>query len=198
MFKKITILAMALGALAAFALPMSASAFWTKHHAAITENEQIQLTGQIFFQSSNGGIDCQIQSNVTFEAGSTTGKATTFERLAGGTDTERCKGTGGLAFCQIHNLEPTELPWIVHTVNSGQATADVEVTFKTIHSQTTGGFCPASTTTVTPGTATFTPDNAQTTKKLTLSGQTKVDVLGEETAQIGGQLEVAGALTYGI
>ena len=120
----------------------------------------------------------------------------------GGTDTNRCAPTNAFIFCQVHNLQPTNLPapgWTVHTVNSGQATADVTITYSDIHSQTTGAFCPTKFIKVTASTATAKPDNAQTTNTLTTSGHTTVD-LGQTSppttqlpSEVVGHLELESA-----
>ena len=151
MLRKMTVLAMALGALAALTLPMPASANWTKHHKAIQQNEQVALTGTVGFAATaggavQGGIVCQITSQAQGIAGTTTGVVTTFnpDPDSAGTDTNRCAGNGGFALCQLHNLQPTGVTspgWTIHTNHTG--THDVTVTYSDIHSQTTGAFCPA-------------------------------------------------------
>jgi len=179
MLKKMTVLAMALGALVAFAVPASASAFWTDEHKAIQQNVQMALTGNIEFKATaggfvQGGIKCQITSKMQLFVGQTTGQMDTFEPDSdnAGTATNRCIGNGGFAFCQTHNLQPTELPWTVHTNQTG--TPDIQVTANTIHLQTTGGFCPAKFVAITPATLTGTPDNVETTNTLALHGHTTV------------------------
>jgi hypothetical protein len=127
MLKKMTVLAMAVGVLAALALPASASAAWRHHQTAIQQDVQLGLTGQARFQGENGGIECQVTSKVKFLSGQTTGNVETF--VPHPTDaTTNCKGLGALAFCQIHDVTPfgtinqsallsTTNPWTLHTAN---------------------------------------------------------------------------------
>ena len=205
MFKKMTVLAMALGALAAFALPMSASGAWTHEHKPIVGNKQIALTGQVFFHATGGGIQggirCQVTSTAQFYGvGSTTGQIDTFEIDPGSTVTNRCAGTGGLALCQQHQFQPTEVGGTSWTIHTNQTNKTVEITTKLIHAEVTGAFCPFTNLTVTPLTAVGTPDNVNTTSTLTLSGNATVDIPGALPSHIGGTLhiEAPNAGTYGI
>jgi hypothetical protein len=156
MLKKMTVLAMAIGVVAAFALPASASASWKHHGVAIQVDKDISLTGKVRFQGGIGGVECQITSTATFFAGQTTGLADTFD-VHPGDETSNCVGLGGLAPCQIHNVTPQQnINWSFHTeawqtvtaVQNGQTTLGTThqkaavITPQTITSQLTGGiFC---------------------------------------------------------
>lgn len=135
MLKKITVLAVAAGVVAAFVLPTSASATWKDHKTAIGTNVQLGLTGNARFQGTLGGVECQVTSKVKFLANQTTGNVESFivDPPGAETETSNCKGLGGLAFCKIHNVTPystvqhlpsgqitevplsTQAPWTLHT-----------------------------------------------------------------------------------
>jgi hypothetical protein len=212
MLKKLTVLAMTVGAVAAFALPASASAAWKHHSTSIATDQTVGFTGNARFQGGLGGIECQITSQTKFLAGQTTGTAETF--VAHPTsDTANCRGLGGLAFCQIHNLTPQQAAnWTIHTATA----TTVSVTTTTIHSQATGAFCPVTTISLTAGTATLTPEkknaegkfvaNPDTVETATISGSLQADLttsggsVDTETVTISGDLlvESPNANTYSI
>jgi uncharacterized membrane protein len=206
MFKKITVLAMAIGAVAAFVLPASASAVWTHGHSqVVTQNKTLGLTGQIEFKSHaiGGGVVCQVTSQVDFFGNSTTGAITTFTPHPTSA-TANCKGQGGLAFCEIHNVTPTGLSphpvgaagWEIHTTGTAQE-PDIQITYGEIHSQTSGGFCPTKRVTVTGGTITAIPvntagvkQNGKTVEAVTVQGTAFVHT-GEGQAQLTDQAATA-------
>ena len=142
--KKMTMLAMAVGVVAAFALPASASASWKHHGVAIQSNVQLNVTGNVRFQGTLGGIQCQVKSQVTFLTGQTTGIAHQF--VAHPTnETTNCVGLGGLAPCQVHNLTPqTAANWSFHT--------EAWQTVTVAHPQTTLGATHARAAVITPQT----------------------------------------------
>jgi hypothetical protein len=157
MLKKMTVLAMAIGVVAAFALPVSASASWKHHGVAIQVDKDISLTGKVRYQGGIGGVECQVTSTTTFFAGQTTGIIDTFD-VHPQDETTDCKGLGGLAPCQIHNLNPQQIVnWSFHTEawqtvtavqNGSQTTLGAThpkaavITPQTVDVQLTGGiFC---------------------------------------------------------
>jgi hypothetical protein len=156
MLRKMTVLAMAIGVVAAFALPASASASWKHHGVAIQVDKDISLTGKFRTQAGIGGIECQVTTTVTFFAGQTTGIIDTFD-VHPQDETTDCKGLGGLAPCQIHNLTPQQnTNWSFHTeawqtvtAVQGQQTTfgathqkALVITPQTLQYQMTGGiFC---------------------------------------------------------
>jgi len=204
MSKKITVLAMALGVVAAMALPASASAAWkhTNHVTPIAQNVQLGLTSttNVAFQShaGGGGLNCQVTSTVDFTAGTTTGLITTFKPHPT-SDTTNCKGEGLLAGCQVHNLTPTGLAphgtgWVIHTTGTAAAPT-IQITSGAIDSQITGAFCPGGTVQVTPGTVTATPTPASgiTVTGVTLSGTIPVHgsaIPADPAATVKGVLSV--------
>jgi hypothetical protein len=181
MLKKLTVLAMAIGAVAALVLPATASAVWKHHATNISNDVQLGLTGNVRFQGGLGGIECQVTSRAKFLAGQTTGTAETFVPHPT-SDTTNCKGLGGLAFCQIHNLTPQAPNWTFHTSawqthgQQVQHAAAVVITTTTIHSQATGGFCPVNTISLHAGSVGLIPTNTNgvvdpnTVVKLDLNG----------------------------
>jgi hypothetical protein len=190
MLKKLTVLAMAIGALAALA-PASASATWDHHTTPIDQNQQLTFSGQARFQGGLGGVECQVSSNAQFLAGQTTGNITSF--VPGPTsDTVNCKGTGGLVFCQVHNVSPTSFPWVFHTV---QSPASISITHGEIHSQATGGFCPITAITITAGTVTATPNQPETVSSIQLSGNASVHLTTSGGSQDTENTTVSGTLS---
>jgi hypothetical protein len=142
MLRKIAVLALAAGAVAALALPTGAGASWKDHATPIHSNVLLRLTGNTRVQGGLGGIECQLTKLLLLKANQTTGTLT--QSLAHPTnETTNCKGLGGLAPCQIHNLTPqTNIAnWVVHTVTiNGQP--KIKVTTGDITAQLTGGiFC---------------------------------------------------------
>ncbi|HEX5928092.1 MAG TPA: hypothetical protein VFY48_01730 [Solirubrobacterales bacterium] len=204
MFKKMTVLAMAVGVVAALALPASASATWKHHQSAIQSNAQLGLTGQARFQGTLGGIECQVTSRAVFIAGQTTGTAETFVPHPT-SDTANCKGLGGLAFCQTHNLTPQAPGWTFHTIVVN-GVAKIQVTTTTITSQTTGGFCPVKHISLAGGEVTLDPAQDETVSSASLSGtlgaqlQTNDGTIDSESVTVSGTLNVESpnAATYSI
>ncbi len=155
MLRKIAVLVTVLLAVGALAVP-SVAAGWQHNHSLLTQNVQLGITGSMRFQGALGGIECQVTSRILFAAG-TTGVVETFVPHPT-SETANCKGLGGLAFCQIHNLTPQSAAfWTLHTqaFQTPQGAKEthenaVVVTTGLIHSQATGGFCPVKTISLTP------------------------------------------------
>ncbi len=189
MLKKVIVLAMSVAAAAALALPVSAAASWKHHNTAIQQNVQVGLFGQARFQGGLGGVECQITSAAQFLAGQTTVNITSFTPV---NTTLNCKGLGGLAFCQVHEFQPTNFPWVGHTI---QSPASIDVTHGEIHHQLTGGFCPVSNATVKPGTVVITPSQPNTVSSVQLSGQASVDLTTNGGTKDTENTTVAGTLS---
>ncbi|HEX5928904.1 MAG TPA: hypothetical protein VFY48_05890 [Solirubrobacterales bacterium] len=202
MKRKTTVVTLVLGAVAAFVLPAFASAGWKHHSTPVAADTQIGLTGNVRKQGGLGGIECQVTMRVKLLSNQTTGTAETFVPHPT-SDTTNCKGLGGLAFCQIHNLTPQAPNWAFHTV---QAPASISLTTQDIVYTTTGGFCPQQQLTTTAGTVTLTPNQPNTFSSFAASGSLQVDVLtnggvvDKETMTIAGTLAVESpnANTYSI
>ncbi len=191
MLKKITMLVLAFGALAA--LPSVAMGAWTDKTAAVESKAEVGFTGQAKFSGGLGSIECQTTSTTTLLPG-TTGEVKTFH--VDGSPTEKCKTGGFLAGCQVHSVSATGLPWVAHSTGTA-----IDITVGEIHNSVTGGFCPVSSVTVTGGTAEITPDNAHGASSGTLSGSVTVDATGEPSVSTvsGTQNVLAPSIgTYGI
>jgi hypothetical protein len=196
--KKAMLLAMAAAIVAMFAVPGPASAAWTKHHKAITENvKDLEFTGtNIKFQGPFGAFQCNTISKVDFTANTTTGEITTFKPDGNSTDKTICKGTEAQAQCEVHDFTPHGLPWTIHTLGknaSGEGT--VSVTTGTITTQNTGFLCLSPD--LTPGTVHFSSSEINTTSTANLSGTLKSDS-PSDTVTVSGVIHVLGTLTYGI
>jgi hypothetical protein len=190
MLKKTIMLGMAVAIAAAFAVPAAATASnWKEHTQVLQANRQIQLTGAAGFLSGPvGGITCETTAKITANANSTTGTVDEFIPdldEVGSTVTTKCKGSGLLVNCQVHKVQPLNLPWTIHN-----ETQRVEVTSGLITIEMTGGFCPAKIATVTPvnalkgHTVTATPNQPHTVTTFTLSGEVEVHLYKEKESEI--------------
>ncbi len=170
MFRKTVALAMALGVVGAIGMPAAAGANWKHHAQEIQQSVNLGFTGQVRFQGGGGGVECQVTVAAQFVANTTTGNIHLFlpEPTS---DTANCKGLGGWAFCQIHDVKPTGFPWVFHTT---QSPASSDVTHGEIHSTATGGFCPVKSITVTAGTVVVTPNQPNTVSSVQVSGGVSV------------------------
>ncbi len=202
MTKTLVALAMITGAVAALAVPASASASWLHHATPIQQNVQLGLTGQTRFQGGLGGVECQVTSSLQLLVGQTVGKIATYA-FHPTSDTTNCKGLGGLAFCQLHNTTPQNLPWTLHPAEiEGQD--QLRITNVSVTGQATGGFCPIKKTTLTGSTVIGTPNQPNTVSSMQLSGKAQVDIettngtTDQETATVGGtmNIESPNASTY--
>jgi hypothetical protein len=198
--KKAILLAMVAAIVAMFAVPGSASAAWTKHHKAITENVNLEFTGtEISFTNAGlgGGYDCKTISKVHFTQGTTTGAITTFEVEGNATEKSICKGFGSQQQCEVHKFTAHGLPWTIHTLGknaSGEGT--VSITTGTITTQNTGFLCTSPD--LTPGTVHISVAAAEinTTSTGKLTGSLTSDPGG--AVAIGGTIHVLGTITYGV
>jgi len=204
MLKRLAVLAMAIGAMAAFGMPASATANWKHHNTEIQQNVQIGLTGQVKFSTGLGEGECQFTAQAKFFPGQTTGALETF--VPHPTDsTTNCKGYGGYAPCQTHNLSPQVPNWTIHTGSSG-GTAVILITTQPLTATPTGAFCPGKHILFTAGTIVATPNQANTFSSLALSGtllthkQTNNGVVDTENVTMSGLLNVVApnANTYSI
>lgn len=164
MTKKITFLTITVGVVAAMALPTPALASWKHHGTPIQENTNGTITGNARFQSELGGMECQASASGVFLANQTTAELQSYGPHPVDSTTN-CKGLGGLAFCQLHDWTPTNLPWTGHT--SGNVAT---ITTSSTHGEFTGGFCPIRASLTTPGTVTVTPNQPNTITSGQLSG----------------------------
>jgi hypothetical protein len=194
--KKAILFAMAAAIVAMFAVPGSASAAWTKHHANITANAELELTGtNIQVSGAFGAYECNTISKVDFETtnSSTTGKVTTYKPDGKSTEKSVCKGTGAQAQCEVHDFTADGLPWVIHTVTPDTVT----MTTGSITTQNTGFLCLSPTLTGGTLTMTIAAGETNTTSTATLSGTLPEDN-PNETVTISGTVHFLGTITYGI
>jgi hypothetical protein len=173
MFKKMTVLAMALGVVVAMALPATAAGTWKHHNTAIQEDVTFGLTGTAGTQTEAGGFYCQITAQAKFFAGQTRGQLETWVAHPTGATTN-CAATGGLSQCEVETVQPTNLPWTFHTTGSAE-NPTIELTVGDMHTELRKKnlFCTFNHYTRTEGTVllTPTPSNGKTVTSLSLSGQ---------------------------
>ncbi len=177
MLKRITQCAMAVGALAALALPAGVSATWVESTAVKTgSNPKISLTGKEikFTSTTTGGVSCHMSAEIELTGGTTTGFMNKFEPFAGATTSCTESGIIALEGCVIETIQPTELPWVLH---NNTPTLTVSVTAKTVHLElrkTVGGVsqpCPKFPgSDFTGGTLTLTPNSVALISSFNLSG----------------------------
>jgi hypothetical protein len=192
MLKKMMLLAVAAAAIAAFAVPASASAsgMFFDEGEAITEPIEEEFTGPISFLTGLGGFSCQ--SHPVLELDTNGGTV-----LDLGITTSTCAGSGALAGCTLANDKLDEpLPNVTPTA----ATIDIEGLVLT---NTYGGTCPLSGTnsTLTFNTSPLvaTPNNPAAISTLTISGAGTVDTaLGALSATASGSLEAGNPGTIGL
>ena len=204
--RKAILLAMAAAIVAMFAIPGSASAAWTKHHATNLASQELEITGtDLFFETEVGGVTCSTtNSKVLFEGNSTTGKVNSF--APEGSITSNCQGRGLIGQCDVHEAtadpatggsDPNDLRWVIHTASS----TTVSITSGTITNTLTGFFCP-HTLSLTPGTVTMTvaAGETNTTSTASLSGElvTDGDLGNGIETEVSGTVHVLGTITYGI
>lgn len=114
MIKKLTLLAFAVAALVAFAVPASASAAeWQFEGKPLEENATLTLSGFGAFSTGPSGAHGNLHAHITLEPGSTG----TVDALT----VTNCKGTGGLAGLTCHGTSE-KLPWTIHCNPGGTAT----------------------------------------------------------------------------
>ncbi len=208
MLKKITLLAMAVGMLAAFALPAAASASWVDNGVALKEGEnpKISFTGTAtkFTSVATGGVSCNTVAEITLTGGTTTGFVNKFE--PNGTATAACVTSGLLATegCVVEKVTSTGLPWVLHnntpTKTASVTTGTIDLELRKTNAAKENIACPKfAGSDITPGTVTLTPDNAAAISTLTLSGTLKFDP-GEIPVTISGVFHVLAPNigTYGI
>jgi hypothetical protein len=201
MSKKTIMPAMIVAVTAALAAPAVATAGVWKHHGqAIQQNQQIQLTGQTKWSGGPvGSIECQVTTTVTLEAGQQTGTVTQYDvdvDQAGSTVTSKCSANGFLVGCQLHVLQSTELPWVVHN-----ETQRLQITSGDIDYTLTGAFCSGQRATMTPSNPasshfiTWTPNQTKTVTSFTEAGQIAVDIYNGQQLVSSATAGTSGTLT---
>ncbi|HEX5927793.1 MAG TPA: hypothetical protein VFY48_00180 [Solirubrobacterales bacterium] len=193
MSKKTMAIAVAVAAVAAIALPTTAAANWKHHAQEIEQNVSLGLTGNVWFKDALGGVECQITSEIQATTNTTTGHVKTF--LPHPTSaTSNCKGTGDMAFCQIHDVKADGLFWLFHTVVIG-GQAKAQLTMGDITGTLTGAFCPVKAITLkSNANVTVIPDQPFTISTLQPHAQLQATIqltnneTQTETVSAGGSL----------
>jgi hypothetical protein len=204
MLRKTLVLAIALAASAMLSLPSAASAEWLHHETPINEDAELGLTGSTRFQGSLGGVECQVTSTVLLTAGQTNGSMETVVPHPT-SETSNCKGLGGLAFCQVHDLTPQAPKWPLHKTTAIKF-LKISITWGNpiVIQKLAGGFCPAKKITLTPTLAIATSAEESTVSSFELSGETQAHIettsgaTDSQAVQLGGTLniETPNADTY--
>lgn len=191
MLKKMMLLATAVAAVLAFAIPASASAAeWTHNEEPLTENANVEFNGSASFLNAEGtGIACSTAfAKVTLEPGDM-GTVTAFGAVA---PTVNCPTTGLLKTlgCQVKEggITPEGLPWTIDvnandfTITGVKITTDLEN-------------CILGSVTI-EGNVTATPDSTNPIHNVTLSGTLSSSLGG--SVSVGGTLDASPSGTYGI
>lgn len=181
MIKKLTLLAFAVAALAAFAIPASASAAeFQVGGEPIKETEEVTLTGKAHFTTAIAGAEGTLHANVHFDP--STPSTATLKSLT----VTNCKGLISLAGYTCH-ATAKNLPWTIHC----NANNTVTITSVELENQYTGAE-PKPNTLLT-GNVIGTLGVGGSLDKITLSGEgTKADIVGTTTqlnATVEGTLE---------
>ena len=202
MLKKVTMLAVAAAALAALAIPASASAAWQHGAVALEKDETIQLTGDASFTGSEiGSVQCQVKAHGHLRVGApgNLGEITSFGvdlTQEGSTVTSKCKVDEVLEFLgcsDVASVTSTGFPWGVEAL-SGQT---LKVSTGTIQNHLHGGiFCP-KTIQLTPGTVHITTTTSSNWTEGQLSGTLQGDGGVQQNVTISGQGTVSPSGTFG-
>lgn len=209
MFKKAVVLAVAAAALAALAIPATASAKWahtTPPNGVIKDleaNVKITVTGQAKFQGQVGSVECAFISHTQLTANQTTAHAQ-FEVNNGGkaNDEAECSVGGGLVTVGCTDAEQvtieggTEaLPW--HAKAESQTT--IAVSTKAIQNHLTGGALCPKTIQLTPGTVHL-KAGQNWFKTGELSGNLQAHIVGQasQAVTVAGTGHVEPSGTYGV
>lgn len=202
MFKKATMLAVAVAALAALAAP-AASANWQHNGGLLLENKTIEIETQLSLQSELGSIKCGMWIHADLLAQQTTATVTNVavNLLKGGTVTDTCSVGGGLVSMgciDVGNLTVDIGPddhWTAH----GNGTRNLAITTDIMQAHLHGGVLCPKTMQITPSTINFVPEKeAWGTGELQGTVQTHLSMGGAKPAIVTGHGSVIPAGTYGV
>lgn len=182
--KKLTLVAAMAMAVAAFAVPSTASAQWTHNHKHLVGNAQIHGVGSANFQSGIGGVNCasNVTATATLTGGTTTASVTQFSPVVAD-----CDPTGGINHCTIDNIDVELTPYQAH-ING----THIQPTNVRIQNTLSGFICPDITisgngVTIIPHDTDQGAGGHTTITALTLSGQLE--------SSAGGNVTVGGTIT---
>jgi hypothetical protein len=190
MFKKMTLLAVAAAAVAAFAIPASASASGMFYDNGKEIKGAIGETfeGPIGFEIPGVlSFECNAHAEVDMETNQ--GTVTSLE-----IQTETCVGGGIMTPCTLKEDE---------VLNAGTLTptaTDIDLRGVEITITYGGGGCPLTHSTMTMTSVKATPDNHNAISTLMLSGATVIHRPGQTSLNVGvtGELEAAVPGTFGL
>jgi hypothetical protein len=136
--------------------PAVANGPWTHYTVPLIETQTIPFSGSYQFSNLKfggvaGALDCSVTGHLHLEFGST-GYINAFD--PNGQVTEACKGTGSLAFCQVHAMVATGLPW-----NISNSTKFIDGWMGSVQFSMTGTSCPLKSLETTAGPLKIVPDN---------------------------------------
>lgn len=183
--KKIMLLVTAAAAVAAFAVPASASASGMFYHEGkpFEGSTEVKFTGWLAFDTAVGGMRCDVHPVAHINTNG--GTITTF-----GITTETCVGSGLLEPCTLENDALDETPTLTPTATT------IDILNVDLTNTYGGEECPLEGSRITfgrgaAGPAVGTPNNPNAISTLTISGTGKVHTaLGELNALATGELEV--------
>lgn len=204
MFKKATMLAVAVAALAALTVPASASANWQHvQQGLLLENKTIEIETQLSLQSEFGSMKCGMWIHADLLAQQTTATVTNVavNLLKGGTVTDTCSVGGGLTplgCIDVGSLTVDIGPddhWTAH----GNGTQNFAITTDIMQAHLHGGALCPKTIQITPSTINFVTEKEAWGKgELQGTVQTHLSMGGAKPAIVTGQGSVTPFETYGV
>jgi hypothetical protein len=201
MAKKVIMLVVAAGMLAALMVPATASAFWTKDHQQLVQNAQIEMTGVSRFHGEIGSIECEVRSVFQLTAGTTTAHVTVSDidlSEPGSTVTSKCSVSASimtLGCTDVGSVTSAGLPWVAHAASTQTIITTTGTTQLHLHG---GIFCP-KTFQVTPGNVHSQMTTANTWSTGLVSGKftTHLSGIGTQYMELTGH-GVVGVGSYGV
>jgi hypothetical protein len=190
MLKKMTMLAMASAAIAAFAVPATASANWTHDHIDIPSGQDphILLEGTWGFEAEVGDVTCHETTFTLQLTGGTTDSH--LKSMAFHNPTTKCTATGLLAtICGENSFTGGELTGEPTGTITGAKAIDIEG----IVLHTNFGECLSLTLS---GDLTAEVDKGESMGNLSLEGTLDTGGFGE--VEVDGNLTITPEGTYGI
>lgn len=142
MLRKTMLLAGAVAAVAALAIPPTAGASprnWMHSGGKLNYTREIFPFGILGFSSDQGGYACPIKATIDLEPGST-GTVTAISV----TDTKQCTYSGTLdVLCdEVDAHASTGLPWTIHATKYSNGSYGIAITSLDLDIGGTGMFCP--------------------------------------------------------
>ncbi len=194
--RKFMLLVTAIAALAALAIPATASA-WTMGGVELTEEGHVTGEGSASF---TGGTKCNsgVHAHMNLEASGMKASVTEFSVSSPETNCEVTETLKSLGCTKLTKSESKNLPW---AAQENTATKKIEVTgnVEIVNTYAGAGLCPGTVTLKHEAgeEILLTPDNVNEAHELTLSGTIHTSLGTKST--IGGVLKATeNSGTYGI